>query len=103
MNKKLPNVFVNKIDKKIDNNKMVFYSSQEEKQTSTIPEEISIYDKMNQIYQNVPFMYKKEVEITLKDRSFVTKIISYNKKNLITLDNQIILLDQILDIKLKTP
>ena len=102
MNKKLPNIFVNKINKKLDNNKEVYYSEHENHEENVIDEFKgikNIRDKINEMYKDVPFLYKKKVLITMKDKTFESKVISYNQNYLITMDNKRILLDDIIDIK----
>ena len=100
MNKKLPNIFINKINKKLDNNKEVYYSDYDKKDNVVDKfEDIKdIRNKMNEMYKDVPFLYKKKVVITLKDKEIEAKVISYNQNYLITMDNKRILLDDILDI-----
>ena len=101
MNKKLPNVFVNKIEKKLDNNEHVYYSDHEEQKKDVVDEFIeikNIRDKIVEMYKDVPFLYKKKVEIILKDKKIETKVISYNQNYLITMDDQRIMIDDIIDI-----
>ena len=102
MNKKLPNIFVNKIDKKLNNNEKVYYGEHDKNKEDVVDEfkDIKdIRDKMNEMYKDVPFLYKKKVSITLKDKTIEAKVISYNQNYLITMNNERILLDDILDIK----
>lgn len=102
MNKKLPNIFVNKIDKKLDNNEKVYYGEHGKNKEDVVDEfkDIKdIRDKMNEMYKDVPFLYKKKVSITLKDKTMEAKVISYNQNYLITMNNERILLDDIIDIK----
>lgn len=106
MEKKLPKVFVNKIDKPLTNNKSVFYSEKERDQmVASKPEEKksekSMYWQLQDLFRDVPFIYRKEVSITLKDKVLHTKIASYNQTYLLTLDNTKIMLNDIVSIEKK--
>lgn len=106
MEKKLPEIFQNKIYKKLDNNKNIFYSKKnnkrEDKEESTKVNELNIYQKINQIFSSPNYVYKADVYIKLKDKEITTKIIGRNKNFLITMDNQLIPITDIIDITKKT-
>ena len=91
MKKNLPKVFKNSINKPINNNKKVFYG-----QRGIIEEEVKLDDlfKQNQIYRT-------DVIITLKDQKIEKKIIGRSQKHLITLDNELIAIDDIIKIEKK--
>lgn len=95
--KDLPKVFHNKIEKKIENNRSVFYSSNnyDEKPTDTR----SVPQKINDIFSSPSYVYKANVEITLKDKKVTKRIIGRNKNYIITMDNDLIPIDNIVDIK----
>ena len=98
MNQKLPKVFANKIDKYINNNQEYMKSKNEEKIKT---EEKSIYQKINEIFSSYKYVYKADVVI-LTDKGEITKrIIGRNKKSIITIDNEIIDINKIKDIRLK--
>jgi ABC-type oligopeptide transport system substrate-binding subunit len=112
MEKKLPKVFANKIDKELKNNEKVYY----EKKESTKPDEetrISEVDidmqlpdlknktvrqKINAIFNSPTYVYKAEVDIKLKSGTITKKIIGKNTKNLITIDDELIPIIDIEDI-----
>lgn len=91
MKKNLPKVFKNSINKPINNNKKVFYGNR-----SSIDEEVKLDDlfKQNQIYRT-------DVIITLKDQKIEKKIIGRSQKHLITIDNELIAIDDIIKIEKK--
>lgn len=96
--KDLPKVFHNKIDKKIDNNRCVYYSNnnyQEEQSVDTR----SVLQKINDIFSSPNYVYKANVEITLKDKKVTKRIIGRNKDYIITMDNDLILINDIVDIR----
>lgn len=98
MNKKIPSVFANKIDKKINNNE-TYYSS-----TTSPKIELNTNDinkKIQDIFNSPNYIYRANVIITLKSGEITKKIIGKNKNSLITIDNELIPIEDILDIKIK--
>ncbi len=108
MNKKLPKVFQNKIDKDVSNNNKFYYSVNKTNE-SDVKENLNkkeikpknINKKINEIFASPTYVYKANVEITTKDSTITTKVIGRNKSYLITMDNKTIPIDNIIDIKLK--
>lgn len=98
--KELPKVFKNKINKTINNNKKVFYSNNKEEITKqeTIDSK-NINQKINSIFSSPNYIYKANVEITLKDKVINKRIIGRNKNYIITMDNELIPIVDIIDIK----
>ena len=100
--KDLPKVFRNNINKKFNNNKNVYYSS-DDNRSSNITEELkdgrSILQKINEIFSSPNYVYKANVEITLKDKKITKRIIGRNKDFIITMDNTLIPISDIIDIK----
>ena len=90
----LPKVFHNSVNKKFTNNKNVFYS----KGNKEVSEK-TIYQKINDIFSSPNYIYKANVEISLKDKIVTKRIIGRNKDYLITMDNDLIKISDILDIK----
>lgn len=102
MNKKLPSIFANKIDKKLENNSRVCVTKNEDRNVimeEVKPEKIDINKKLNKIFSSPKYVYKASVTITLKDKVITKKIIGKNGKNIITLDNELIPIEDILDIE----
>ena len=113
--KDLPKVFHNKIDKKFNNNKSVFYSNSNSNSDSDRHEDNSkisqinisdepintknVLQKINAIFSSPNYVYKANVEITLKDKRVTKRIIGRNKDFIITMDNELIPIASIIDIK----
>ena len=93
--KELPKVFVSPIEKKIDNNKNLFYSHLlgDRKDTKDILKEI------DSIFHSKNFVYKSKVEITTKDGVFEEVIVGRTGTSLLTMDGKSILITEIKDIK----
>ena len=112
MNNKLPKIFANKIDKKIKNNKEVYVSVSETKEQletnnkkkppkqnqKTINK--TIEQKINEIIKSNNYIYKIPVKIQLKDEEIITNIIGKNNKNIITMDNKLIKINEIKNIEI---
>lgn len=101
MNKKLPSVYANKIDKTFHNNKKVFYGSskEESEELKANKTEVPVTQKINRLFASSTYIYKMDVKITLQDRILEKRIIGRNKKNLITIENEFIPIDEIKDIE----
>lgn len=93
--KDLPKVFQSPMEKKIDNNKELFYSRLKEmKQDKNIPH------KIDTIFHDRSFVYKKEVKITVKDQTEIKTIVGKSGNYLLTLDGDKIKISDIKDIKI---
>ena len=109
MDKKLPKVFQNTIDKDINNNDKYYYSAKKNEVNNNtnetaklkIPKHNNINKKINDIFASPNYVYKANVEVTTKETTITTKIIGRNKSYLITMDNKTIPINNIIDIKLK--
>lgn len=103
MEKKLPKVFANKIDKIIKNNETVYYNRNEGKKEEPVKTNstLSINQKINQIFGSSRYVYKADVIITTKDGILNKKIIGRNRSELITMDNEVIPINSIIDIAFK--
>lgn len=103
MDKKLPKVFANKIDGKTGNNEDVYYSHDERKvntaQKPTLKKEKNMNQKLNEIFNSTSYIYKADVKITLKNGSINKRIVGRNSTHLITIDNELIPITDILDIE----
>ncbi len=99
--KKIPEIYVNKINKKIDNNKEVFYSY---KDNNEIIEEIKPLDeytlqkKINKLFRANDFIYKKKFHIKTKNEEKDYIIISKSYDYLLTIDGTKIMIKDIIEI-----
>ncbi|MCI9234275.1 MAG: hypothetical protein HFH08_06795 [Bacilli bacterium] len=106
MEKKLPKVFANKIEKEIQNNDRVYVASRniEEKPNNDMNfYGMNVNQKIKAILNSKNYVYKAEVEITTHNGTITKKVIGKNGNQLITMDNELIPIDTILDIQLKAP
>lgn len=92
-----PKVFRNTINKSIKNNENIFYSKNEVK--NEIKESKNIIQKINEIFASPNYIYKANVKIKTNDDIITTRIIGRNKDYIITMDNKLIPIKNIIDIK----
>ncbi len=110
---KKPTVYVNKIDRQLNNNEKVYFSKNEnvknekEERKSSTSEIINNLNKKNieqqiqEIFNSDNYIYKANVEIVTKDSTITKKIIGRNSNYLITMDNELIPIADIKEIKNK--
>ena len=110
MDKKIPGVFANKLESDISHNDRVFYSSGKnvemdvEKPKEAAPKSITqlseknVVQKVNDIFNSPKYVYKADVDITLKSGVVTKKIIGKNATHLISMENELIPLTDIVDI-----
>lgn len=115
MEKKLPGVFVNKIDKELKNNKCVFYSQKDNIESVDLDRSKnvnadlsnslfttgSIEQKIQDIFRSVNYIYKADVIITTMYGKVEKRIVGKHNGNLITMENELIPISSILDIVVK--
>ena len=104
MKEKLPKVFANKITKTIKNNEKIYTSNPEEniktQSTNQNNNSTNIEKKIFKILNSREYMYKIPVKIETTTEKMKTTIIGKNKKNLITLDNKLIKIEDIKNIEI---
>lgn len=97
MNKELPKVFRNNLNKDFNNNNKFFYGKYEPKED--IKDDRTVKQKINEVFSAPNYVYKANVKIVLKDKTIDKKIIGRNKDYIITMDNDLIPIRDIIDIK----
>lgn len=96
--KDLPKVFHSKVDKKFNNNEKVYYSNKDNRE-EVVEDNKNVSQKINEIFASPSYVYKANVEITLKDKKVTKRIIGRNKNYIITMDNDLIPITDIVDIR----
>ena len=104
MEKKLPGIFASKVDKKAGNNEDVYYSSHETRE-DTRQEKASdfrnVNQKINDIFNSPNYIYKADVIIKTNSGEVTKRIVGKNATHLITIENELIPLTEIKDIRRK--
>ena len=97
--KKLPKLYTNTFNKKIDNSKeftrVKEYYVEEDKLNK-----YDINKKIDIIFKSKNYIYKVDVLIKLYNNELKTTLIGKTKDSLITIDNKLIKISDIYDIKL---
>ena len=93
-----PSIFKNKITKKINNNKSIFYSKNNSDEVS-IKDTRNVIQKINDIFASPSYVYKSNVKITTQEGTLNKKIIGRNKDYIITMDSKLIPIKDIIDIR----
>ena len=92
---KLPNVFASPINKKLNNYHDLYRSDRAVK--SYNPKDIN--KKINEIFGSLNHVYKSRVRITMDDGIHEEEIVGKTNINLLTIDNKLIKITDILDIE----
>ena len=89
MKNELPKIFKKQTAKNFNNNKNYFYGEYRNKQSKVTIDDLF---KINEIYRT-------NVKLTLKNKTITKTIIGRTQNNLITLDNEIIPISEIIEIE----
>ena len=60
--------------------------------------EKTITQKLNEIFSSTTYVYKKEVVLKTENGTITKQIVGRNKDNIMTLDNEVIPINTIIDI-----
>ncbi len=107
MDKDLPKVFKNKIEKPLTNNESYSYHRSDLEQEEKVNKkeekliEKNINQKIDDIFTSSRYVYKADVIIKTKLGEKAYKIIGKNANHLITIDNELIPIVDIEDIHFK--
>ncbi len=100
--KKLPKVYQNEISKKITNNKTVCYLKEEkEGLRNSESSNTTVLDQLNTIFNGIGYSYNIPVIIKTSSKVYETSLVAKTKNNIVTLDNEIIPISDILEIIIK--
>lgn len=95
MEKDLPRVFVNPINKEINNNLDIYYKGR----IKEVPKNIDITKKINQIFASTSHVYKSKVRITTENDTFETTIVGKTGSDLLSLNGERIHINNIQNIE----
>lgn len=108
MAKQLPKIFQSPISHKIENNNKMFYSLNQEKAAQNAPiisqnnKNIESVEKtLDNLFHTTGYIFNIPVEIVTKEKKLQTKIAGKVKNTIITLDNDVIPITEIISIKRK--
>lgn len=90
-------VFANRINKQIHNNEVVYYSKNNEEKVDKKSTK-NVYQKINEIFTSRNYIYKADVVIKTRNGTLSKRVIGKNSNHLITSDNELIPISEIIDI-----
>lgn len=96
--KKLPKIFQNDFSKTINNNKKICYLKNDNNNTYNLRMINSVLDE---IFNGLGYPYNISVIINTDSKIYNTSLIARDKENIITLDNEIIPIKDIISIEIK--
>ncbi len=96
MDKKLPNIFANQIDKKMNNVQELYYDGMRNEPVRSSGDVLS---KIQRIFSSKDFVYKKRVRIWTSTGSREYVVVGRTELSLLTLNNETIKITDILDIE----
>lgn len=91
--KKLPELYKNTNCKPKDNNRQVYYPTEKTKQNNN-----KVEDELTHIFETLGYSYNIPVKIITKDKVYHTSLVTKTKENVLTIDNEIIAIKDIIDI-----
>lgn len=97
--KKLPKIYQGEQNKKFNNNKQLCYLENDEVRLQETKNIKTTEEVLNEIFSGIGYSYNIPVTIKTKDKTYNTSLIAKTKNNLITLDNELIPLSEIISIK----
>ena len=89
-------IYVNEINKKIDNNQD--YCNVFEKEEVIISKKLTIDEKLQELFNKNGYVFNVNVKIITDSKKYDTKIAGRVGNNIITLDNDVISIKDIKDI-----
>ncbi len=106
--KKLPKIYQNELAGKVHNNKEVFDSLKENSETfksKEIPinsnyDNLSVKEKIKELINQNSYIFNTKVKIMLADKEIECQIAGVVNNHIITMDNEIIKIEDIKDIKI---
>lgn len=98
--KKLPKIYKNEITKKINNNKEVCYLKNEQVSDMTHNSKKDIELTLDEIFNGIGYSYNIPVTIKTSTKTYETSLITKTKNNVVTLDNDIISIEDIISLEI---
>ena len=96
--KKLPELYKNNNIKPIDNNKKVYYMKNEHMRKIG---DTSVEEELDNIFHGLGYSYNIPVELVTTKKTYHTSLVTKTKENVVTIDNIIIPISEIISITKK--
>lgn len=102
--KKLPKVFQNEFSKTINNNKKICYLKEENPDLSNQKHTVhqsTVESTLDRIFSGIGYSYNIPVIIKTSSKIYDTSLVTKSSLNIITLDNEVIPISDIISIDIK--
>lgn len=99
--KKLPKIYQAEFNKKINNNKKFCCVEEKTESVEHISAEENIQELINDIFSGIGYSYNIPLTIKTINKSYETCLIAQTKHNVITIENEVIPISEIITIKRK--
>ena len=97
--KKLPSIYKQEINKKINNNTTVYYCTSKNEKKEV--ENLSIRDFLDNLFNEDGYIFNKALIIKTKDNTYDTAIVKKESEKIYTLTDNIIRIEDIISIERK--
>lgn len=98
--KKLPKIYKNNINKQINNNKNYCYINKDNINESVeIKTPSNIEETLSSIFKSTGYPYNTKVYIKTNNKEYYTYLVSRTNKTITTLDNDLIKINEIVELK----
>lgn len=97
--KKLPKIYQNEFNKKISNNKRTCYIKSDEHNIIEQIDDTKIRKIIDEVFSGLGYSYNIPLTIKTKTNTYQTSLIARTKTKVVTLDNEVIPLSEIISIK----
>lgn len=100
--KKLPKIYKNNINKQINNNKNYCYINKDnvkENKRVDIKTSSTVEETLSSIFKSTGYPYNIKVYIKTNNKEYYTYLVSRTNKTITTLDNDLIKINEIIELK----
>lgn len=100
--KKLPKIYKNNINKQINNNKNYCYINKDnvkENKRADIKAPSTVEETLSSIFKSTGYPYNIKVYIKTNSKEYYTYLVSRTNKTITTLDNDLIKINEIVELK----
>lgn len=103
--KKLPKIYKNEEIKPKNNNKLIYRFKNSEENIQTLQENLpkTLMETLDEIFSGIGYSYNTLVLIKTPSKTYETTLIAKTKSHLITIDNELIPLQDIISLQIKKP
>lgn len=100
--KKLPKIYQNEIDKNIKNNKTVYrFKNMDTRSSTPYENNKTVKETLDEIFNGIGYALNIVVLIKTKSKEYETTLVARTSNNIVTIDNEVIPIEDILNLEIK--